>query len=500
MKKIFSGAALLALSSLLSRLLGVVRANQLASVFGAGAVTSSYFAGFTIPDFIYSFLVYGAVSASFVPIFTELHDSESENNPWHFTSNILVVLLGLVLLFGGIVWLFAPQIVSLMYSGFDTETQKLTTEILRILILSPVLFSLSAVFGGVQTALGKFTAYALAPLLYNLAIIFGIIYFQEIHMVAWCAVAGAGLHASVQFIAVRHHGFFLKTTLRTQWHHVREFFRLSVPRIFAIVTTQINIVIDASIASLVPFGSLAILRYAQDINSFPMGIVGLSVATSSFGALASLASKGDPLAFADVFKKNFHRILFFIIPSAIGLYLLRFPITELILQGGEFTAQDTIYTANTITYLALGLVGTATIPFLSRAFYAQKNTRIPLYAGIIGVTINLVLDLILYQSWGIYGLAFASSVSALVQMLILLYYLTQKINWRHLLSFRMLSETIICSAGMTLILAGILQSIEVPIGMLGLAIYLLAMSLLGAGIYFGLAKIFGIKITSAQNE
>lgn len=491
MKKIFGGAFLLAISSLLSRLLGILRSNQLATVFGAGEVTSSYFAGFTIPDFLYSFLIYGAVSASFVPIFTELHDTENESDPWHFTSNVLTVLLGLLFVFGGMVWLFAPQIVALLYAGFTPSAQNLTVELLRILILSPLLFGLSAVFGGVQTALGKFTAYAIAPLLYNLAIIFGIVYFREIHAVAWCAVAGAGLHALVQFIAVRKHGFFWCTTLRTQFHHVREFLWLSLPRIFAIVTTQINIVVDASIASLVPFGSLAILRYAQDINSFPMGIVGLSVATSSFGLLASLAGKGDPLAFADVFRKNFHRILFWILPSAVGLYLLRFPITELILQGGAFTTEDTIHTANTIAYLALGLVGTATIPFLSRTFYAQKNTRLPLYAGIVGVLINLVLDLILYRSWGVYGLAFASSISALTQMLILIYFLTEKINWRHLFSFRILSETAICTLAMWFVLAGVLGYVTAPVGTWNLLIYLAGISTLGGVIYLGLTYALG---------
>ncbi len=500
MKKIFGGAFLLAISSLLSRLLGVLRSNQLASVFGAGEITSSYFAGFTLPDFLYAFLVYGAVSASFVPIFTELHDSESENDPWHFTSNVLAILLGLIIIFGGVVWIFAPQIVGLMFAGFSPESQTLTTEILRILILSPVLFSISAVFGGVQTALGKFTAYAIAPLLYNLAIIFGIVYFREIHAVAWCAVAGAGLHALVQFISARYHGFFWRTTLRTQLHHVKEFFRLSVPRIFAIITTQINIVIDASIATLVPFGSLAILRYAQDINSFPMGIVGISVATSSFGLLSSLANKGDTLGFADAFRHSFQKIFFLILPSAVGLYLLRFPITELILQGGEFTAQDTIYTANTIGYLAIGLLGMATIPLLSRTFYAQKNTRTPLYAGIIGVSLNLILDLILYRSWGIYGLAFASSLSALVQMLIMLYHLTCQINWRHLFSFRIMTESVIHTLAMGLILSGVMSYFPTPHDAFGLIFYLVMMSILGATIYLGLAKFFGTKITSLQNE
>lgn len=430
----------------------------MAAVFGTGISTNAYFSAFALPDFIYSFLVYGAVSSAFIPIFTELKNKDR----WKFTSSIIVILLVLTILSGAILFLFADQFTYLVFPGFGAEEHTLTTELLRILVLSPILFSISAIMGSVQTALGNFRAYALAPLLYNASIIFGIVYFRDIHMVAWMTVAGAALHALIQLIAVWRKGFYFSPKLKETWQRIKEFFVLALPRIFAIVTTQLNLVVDASIASLVPFGSLAVLRYAQDLNSFPLGIVGLSVATSSFGVLSSLASRGNILGFANLIKRQLTRILYFIIPAAVGLILIRTEITSLILKGGEFTSEDVTHTSITLSWLAIGLIGSATIPLLARAFYSLKNTRLPLYAAVTSVFINLILDLLLYKTYGIYGLAIASSFAAITQAGLLLYWLCKKTSWRQIISLFPIFEIIFSTLAMGLVIYGTSVSWPTP--------------------------------------
>lgn len=492
MKRFFyNGAILLGLSSLLSRLLGVFRANRLAAIFGTTEASNAYFTAFTLPDLIYALLVYGAVSAAFVPIFTSLQETKRESDPWDFTSNVLIVLLSSTTLACIFIWLFTPQITDLLYSGLPPSTKSLTADLLRILILSPLIFTVSAICGGVQTALGKFSAYALAPILYNLSIIIGIVYFQDIYAVAWATVCGAALHAFIQFIAVYKFGFRFSFEISRQWINIRHFFWLALPRIFAITTTHINLVVDASIATLVPFGSLAILRYAQDINSFPMGIIGLSVATASFGTLSSLIAQNDHLKFAYLIQKKLLRILYFIIPATIGLHLTRHEIVSLILHGGVFNSTDLTQTAHTLSFLAMGLIGTATIPLLARAFYAQQQTSYPLYAALAGVFVNLVLDLLLYQTYGIYGLAIGSSAAALIQMCLLLLWLTRQINWRLILEPLKTLEIIFSSAAMSLVIHLVSSQTIIPNTTTEIGLRAILLILLGAATYLGFSYALG---------
>lgn len=445
-KHLLNGTILLALSSLFSRLLGVLRANRFAAIFGTTPEANAYFSAFTLPDFLYSFLIYGAISAAFVPLFTEIKNRQNLSTAWRFTSTILFLTLLLTLLAVILLFFLAPFLIPLLYPGLTPETQSLTITLLRILLLSPLFFSLSSIFGSIQTALGTFRAYALAPLLYNLSIILGIIIFKEIHAVTWFTVLGASLHALIQFLFLFRKGLLTRPSLHPHLKEIRTFFTLALPRVFSLLTTQINLVIDASIASLVPFGSLATLRFAQDINSFPLGIIGLSVATSSFGFLSNLFSRQNLLGFTHFLQTQIHRILFFVLPATLGLILLRTEITTLLLRGGAFTTTDTLYTSNTLAFLALGLTGMSLLPLLTRAFYSQKNTRLPLYSSLLGVSLNLILDLLLYPTYGIYGLAIASSFAALTQTTFLLFHLSRHFSFRRLISSPFLLGVLLISS------------------------------------------------------
>lgn len=482
LKKIFMGAGILGISSLASRLLGVVRANQLASIFGTSASLNAYYAGFALPDFLYSVLVYAAVASAFVPLFLELKGSEK----WRFTSAVLDGVVLATTVFAVVVFVFAPQLVGLIYSGFDLSTQSLTVEIVRILCLSPILFGISSVFMSLQTAVGRFTAYSLAPVIYNLAIIFGVVYFRDIYMVAWCTVIGAGLHMLLNLVAGLRLGFRYKLTFWRERDHLMRFWRLGAPRVVSMMGYQINLLVDSAVASLVTFGSLSVLRYAQDINSFPLGIFGLSIATASFGSLTALFAKGNTPEFLYKIKMTLAKMWFFIVPSAVGLILVREDVTAVLLQYGNFDAGDTYAVSGTLAYLAVGLFASATVPLLNRIFYAMKNTRVPLYASLAQMVLNIVLDLLLYQSWGVWGLALASSVAVTVQMLYLFLRATDRFQ---LSAFFPRSETIeivVSSALMGLVVFGVA-------GYLPNNVYLhLALSaLIGAVVYGVLVLGFG---------
>ena len=292
-------AALVALSSLVSRFLGIVRDRILAGQFGAGTTLDIYYAAFRIPDLIFNILVLGALSAGFIPIFTTLikdHKSHQSGEPqgdnqaaWSLANNVLNILVaglaGLSLI--GII--FAPILTRLITPGFDEAGQSLTTALTRIMFLSPLFLGISGIFGGILQSFKRFVIYSLAPIFYNLGIIIGALYFVElwgINGLAWGVVLGAGLHMAIQIPAIYHLGFRYRWQIRWQEINTRKIWRMMVPRTLSLAISQINLVVITIIASTLSSGSLAVFNFANNLQCFPIGILGISFAIAAFAVLA----------------------------------------------------------------------------------------------------------------------------------------------------------------------------------------------------------------------
>ncbi|NCU42113.1 MAG: murein biosynthesis integral membrane protein MurJ, partial [Candidatus Moranbacteria bacterium] len=343
-----AGAALLlAIAGLLSRLLGLIRDRILASMFGAGDILDIYYASFRIPDFLYGVLVLGALSAAFIPVFTKVYTKESPQNAWKLTSDFLILLVGAIGIIGFFAMLFMPILIYGIAPGFEGEKREMAILFSRIMLLSPILLGASAVFGGVLIARKSFLAYSLAPIFYNIGIIFGALVLVDIWGLpglAWGVVIGAFMHFCIQMPATFRSGYVFSLPKEFPWKNkqVKKILLLMLPQVFSVASGQINFWIITIFASLMASGSLAVFNLANNLQSIPLALVGVSFAVAVFPKLSQLASDGDMKEFSEVFLKTLRRILYFVIPATVFLILLRAQIVRVVLGGGIFDWKDTV--------------------------------------------------------------------------------------------------------------------------------------------------------------
>lgn len=444
---LYKSAFILGFSSLLSRILGVVRDHLLAGTFGVGGNgifnLDVYYAAFRIPDFIYAILIMGAVSAAFVPILTDVMHGKGktlDSDGSAFVSNVLNIVVIAVIIFGGFAFLFAPWIVRFLVPGFMGGDFELTVFLTRIMLISPIFFGISSVFQAVQNTFNKFLYIAIAPIFYNIGIIFGIYFFAQqygVFAVAGGVIVGAFLNLLVQIPGVAALKFKYKTLVCLRDPNLRKMISLVIPRILGMSIMQVNLVFDTLVGSLLTVGSITILNYAVNLNSLPMGMVGISFAIASFATLSSMAVDIEKAGnatiearkkFANHLGKIIVSVLYFVVPAAIGLFVLRFEIVDVILGNGAFTDRDILLTGNTLAFFLIGLIGQSLIPVIARAFYAFKNTLIPVLISVSAMILNIGLNFYfaLHLNFGVYGIALATSSTSLLNMVLLIVFLRSK--------------------------------------------------------------------------
>lgn len=424
-------AALVALSSLASRLLGVIRDRILAGQFGAGTTLDIYYAAFRIPDLIFNLLVLGALSAGFIPIFTSLisdwrGQKEGDDNhgtneeAWRLANNVLNWLfIGLAAVsLTGMVW--AGGLTRLITPGFGPEEQKFVTALTRIMFLSPIFLGISGIFGGILQSFKRFLIYSLAPIFYNLGIIVGALYFVDIwgiYGLAWGVILGAFLHLAIQIPSVYHLGFRYRFRIAWRDENTRKIGKMMVPRTLSLAIAQINLLVITVIASKLSSGSLTVFNFANNLQSFPIGIFGISFAIAAFPALSEVAFDKERLG--QRFSETMRQVLFFIIPATVLMIALRAQLIRVILGTGNFDWQDTILTMNTLGLFAISLFAQAALPLLVRVFYARHNSTTPFYLGLVTVLVNIILSFWLSAKWGVVGLALAYSLANILNLVLL---------------------------------------------------------------------------------
>lgn len=429
---------LLAISGLLSRVLGVVRDGLLARTFGATAGEGIYdldvyYAAFRIPDVIYSLLVFGVISAAFIPIFTQYKKEKDFKNGWVFASSVLHLMFLGILALSAIIFIFAPYLAPLIAGGFNDSQLELLTLLMRILLLSPILFSITAVLVSIQDSFKTFFWRSLGPLFYNLGIVVGILYFSSefgVIGVTWGVILGALLQLIVQLPSLFLVKYQHKWILGYQRTDVRKAFWLVIPRILGLSLTQLTLLANTLIASFLATGSITIFYFADNLQAVPLGMIGIAFAITSFATLSELASEPTKAPFAKEIKKVLHQILFLVIPATVGLIILRNEVINVILLAGKFQESDAQLTAQVLMFLAISLFAQSLIPLLARGFYAFHDSKTPLWSAVAGSLISIGGSLLLglHLEWGIVGIAMAYSLGMIVNFMFLLLWMGQKLK------------------------------------------------------------------------
>ena len=396
-KTIAMAAGLLMVSSFISGILGLIRNGLLSWRFGAGETTDIYLAAFRIPDFLYGVLIMGGITAVFLPIFSESLE-RNKKEAWEFTSNLLNILLAALAILSVIAFLFAPILIQLVAPGFSLDQRDVAASLTRLMLLSPIFLGISSIFSGVLQYFGKFAAYALAPILYNIGIIIGILFLVPLFGI-WGlglgVVGGALLHLLVQVPAAVKLGFHWEPLFHIQHPLISKVFRLALPRTIAAAGFHINLIVITALASIISTGSITIFNYANDIQHLPIGLIGASFAIAAFPALSRFFAEQNIERFRTAFLHTFRQIAFLVVPVSLMLFLLRAQIVRLIYGAGDkFTWDDTRLTAAVLGIFAFGILFQAFIPFLARTFFSTQNTKTPTIISIATVILNILLAIV----------------------------------------------------------------------------------------------------------
>jgi len=451
-RTITSAAGILAVSSLLSGLLGLFRDRLLAGSFGAGNELDIYYGAFRVPDFISMVLVMGAISAAIIPIFSS-YLVRSRQEAWEFFANLLNLFLFFLIIISVILIIFVPQILSLIVPGFSDEKKELTITLTRIMFLSPIFLGISNTISGVLRVFRRFLVTSIAPIMYNLGIIFGILFFVPwlgLNGLAWGVVFGGFLHFFIQLPILLKTGFKPKIILNFSHPGFIKTIKLTLPRALGLAAGQINLIVITAIGSTLAAGSIAVFNLANNLQNLPITLIAISFSTAAFPFLALYFSKKDKEKLLEEFSSVFRQILFLIVPVSILIFILRAQIIRVILGTGKFGWADTQLTAACLGIFSFAIFAYGLVLLISKTFYAFQNTKIPALVTLFTVGLNIVLcyffvrvlgfentfqsflinflDLQGIKDNSVIGLPLALAVSGIFQISLLLFLLYKKIG------------------------------------------------------------------------
>lgn len=507
-KTVASAAFLLALSALGSRFLGLLRDRLLAGTFGAGEELDIYFAAFRIPDFLYALLITGGISAVFLPVFSEVFQRSREEG-WNFAANVLNVFLAVIIMLCFLFALATPWLIHIIVPGFSSEQKALATSLTRIMFLSPVLFGLASVFSGMLHYFQKFLVYSLAPILYNIGIILGILFLVPpfgLHGLAYGVLLGAFFYLLIQIPAIMHSGWRYRFIFQPNQQELRKIFRLMAPRILGTSAYQLNLLFITALASTLGIGAIAVFNFSNNLQSLPIGLVGVSFALAAFPALSQSWAEKNKKRFLEFFSSSVRYVLFLVIPMSILMFLLRAQIVRLVLGTGQFGWLETRLTAASLGVFSIGVFAASLVPLVARAFFSLQDTKTPALIGVATFALNVffsilfvwllsfpnifslalahVLDIPDISGIGVVALPFAISLSTILQFCILFFVLGIKMGNSHLHE--------IVSAAKKMIVAGIFLGLSTYSALRLTALVLDLQTFFGVFLQFIIAASAGI--------
>ncbi|MBI1747829.1 MAG: murein biosynthesis integral membrane protein MurJ [Acidobacteria bacterium] len=421
-------AGVVSLATLISRILGVVREQVLAAYF-TRAATDAYFIAFRIPNLLRDLFAEGALSAAFVPTFTDYRHRSAEQ-AWHLANlviNALLVVLSLVTL---IFFFGAKYLVIMLASGFLQHPGKVDLATKMAQIMSPFLLfvATSAAIMGVLNTGGRFFISALAPAMFNVTnILAGILLSplmpkigqEPIVAMAIGSLVGSLGQLLIQLPSAYKIGYRYRLTLIWRDPGLRRIGRLMLPAIFGLAATQINFIIDNQFSSRFGDGPVSWLNYAFRLMQLPIGLFGVAIATVNLTAVSRDAALNDMVKLKATLARSIRFALLLTLPATAGLIALRHPIIRVLYEHGKFTAQHTQFTADALLYYALGLFSYSAVKIIVPTFYALNDSKLPVIASALTVLLKIGLNFVLTGFLGFTGLALATAMAATINLMFL---------------------------------------------------------------------------------
>lgn len=422
-----------------SRVLGLVRDQVMASMFGAGNAMDAFNVAFRIPNLVRDLFAEGAMSAAFVPTFTRHLTTEGKESAWRLGNNVvnaLILLTGVMVVVG---FAFASPLVTAFAGDYGSVPGKLDLTILLTRIMLPFLtcVALAAAFMGMLNSLHQFFIPALSPAMFNVATIvcaftlvplMPLVGLPPIAAIAIGTLAGGVAQLAMQWPLLRREGFAYRPTLDWRDPGLRRVLVLMGPGTIGLAATQVNVFVNTVLATGQGTGAVSWLNLAFRLMYLPIGLFGVSIATATLPAVSRHAAQQDNAAVRTTIADGLSLMLMLNVPATVGLMVLAVPIVRVIFEHGAFTAADTAATASALECYAFGLVGYSVVRILSPSFYALGQNRTPVIVSMATVVANVALNLLFVRIFGYRGLALGTSLAALFNAIALLVLLRRRLD------------------------------------------------------------------------
>ena len=498
-RQIARGASIVMGGLALSSLIGLLTTMLVSRAFGTQAELDAFYAANRLPELLFMLMAGGALASAFVPTFTGFLTRNDRPGAWRLASAVanlvaLVLVAASLLAALGARWL----VTTILAPGFSDPAQvDLTVSLMRILLIAPAIFGLSGLVMGILNAHQRFALPALAPAMYRMGWILGLwllVPGMGIYGLAWGVVLGALLHLAIQLPGLLRLGGRYLPSLGRGNPAVAEVGRLMLPRLLGVAVVQLNFVVNTILASGMPEGSLAALTFAFTLMIMPQAVIGQASAIAALPTFSAQYARGELDSLRGSLGNTLRAVFFLALPASIGLAMLSTPIVAALFERGAFTAHSTEMVAWALIWFALGLVGHSLLEVVSRAFYALHDTRTPVLVGVVAMTLNLVLSLVLWRAFAAAGwmphgaLALANSLATGVECVVLLGLIRRRLGG---LQGRRLRPGLMAStasaAVLSLALAGWLLLTQ---GWLPVAVAAGGV-IVGMGVYLGVAVVLG---------
>jgi putative peptidoglycan lipid II flippase len=482
-----------------SIVIGLFRQRIIATRFGTTAELDAYTAANVFPELLFTMLAGGALAFAFIPVYTEhlvKGDTRASNR---LVSQVINYIFILATLFSLLLALLAPTLVrAVIGPHFSPEIQDLTAQLMRVLLLSTIIFAISSILTGALHAHQHFLLPAIAPSLYSGGIIIGAVAFVPslgIFGLAWGAVLGALLHLMVQLPGIIRYGIHWRPTLDWRNPALRVVAVLMAPRVVDLLMARASIeIINANLGSGLGEGRVSSLRYAFQLMNTPWTLIGTAIGIAVFPIMAAVAAEKDVAAQRRALNGALRAILTLVLPAAVALLVFGRPVIGILFEGGEFTAQSTELVFYALQFYVVALISQSMLEVVVRAFAAQQDTLTPLLVSFFTTTLNVLLALWLSRSvieggFEHGGLALANGVAVGIESLVGLTIL--HFRWGGVGARRILID-----AGKGAVAASAMGAAVLVFNALlkpGRLLLVLGGGVLGIVVYFTLALILGIE-------
>lgn len=501
---ILSAAVVISLTYGISMVLGIFRERQLVAAFYSCCrqQLDVYYAAFRLPDMIFQLVVIGALSAAFIPIFSELKE-KNQAEAFHLASSLINLLLGFFGLLAVLIFVLARPFSAAITGNFSPWQIDLMAQMTRAMLLAQIFFLLSNFFAAIGQSYQRFLLPALSPIIYNLGIIIAVFFLAK-PLGIWSATIGvlfgSLFHLLIQVPLVLKLGF--KYSFSFDWSHsgVRKVIRLMLPRTLSLAVSQVEATVSLFLATSLAPGSLTIYYLAQKLADLPVRLLGTSIGQAALPLLSLQLARGEKEEFKKTLRQSLGQIFFLALPTTAIFLVLRVQFVRFAYGAKSFPWVATIATGQTLAAITFSIFSQSAIQLLVRGFYALHDTVLPLIISLISVFINVILSvaLVFVFQMGIFGLALAFSLSNLINFLLLLFvfhfYREKVIEQATVASWLKMG---IASLATALVTWGTMKVLDLFVFETAKSLPLLFLTIiaigLGLAVYLILAKVLGLK-------